>query len=289
MNQINLSTCYTCESPLIPNTKFIMLQCSQCQGKTPYCLLCAKIVEKILGPFLFKCASCNKIDKPLAKEEVVSEAQPIHTPMKTSIISNNPSVPNLFFSNVKLQSARITHSLKGKVIEENQKQNQLLMDDFQNKLVLTSPGEEDNEVDVDGNNAFAHKYGLLSCRKKFPLSMSTKKFITVNPNNNSFQESEFAGYNKKNRKSPITSRNKKIMIQKEMLPTNISSNTSFGEVSQFSSKAFQKLAFSNYYDEKVGNNNIAGFGSRCQLGNAINTPHKFNINFNLNPNSFKFS
>ena len=74
-----------------------------------------------------------------------------------------------------------------------------------------------------------------------------------------------------------------------MLPTNISSNTSFGEVSQFSSKAFQKLAFSNYYDEKVGNNNIAGFGSRCQLGNAINTPHKFNINFNLNPNSFKFS
>ena len=88
MNQINLSTCYTCESPLIPNTKFIMLQCSQCQGKTSYCLLCAKIVEKILGPFLFKCASCNKIDKPLAKEEVVSEAQPIHTPMKTSIISN---------------------------------------------------------------------------------------------------------------------------------------------------------------------------------------------------------
>ena len=59
MNQINLSTCYTCESPLIPNTKFIMLQCSQCQGKTSYCLLCAKIVEKILGPFLFKCASCK--------------------------------------------------------------------------------------------------------------------------------------------------------------------------------------------------------------------------------------
>lgn len=255
MSQITSNTCYTCEAPLLPASHFFLFQCSVCKSNTLYCQTCTSIVSKLLGPFLVKCSHCNAIEKPLTREEV---ATPVHTPMKATVIS--PMViPN----------------------STNQDESDMF-EDFSKKLVLSTPEERDN----DGKDAFVSRYNLLSCRKKFPASTSTKKFITVNNSvNNSFQEpSQFAGFNKKSRKSPFTSRNKRIIIQKDLLPvSNVNCNTSYGEVSQFSSKALQKVVFSTNYNEKENMSNMPGFGTSCKLGS--DTPHKFNLNFN--PGQFK--
>ena len=253
MSQLTSNTCYTCESSLLPSSHFYLFQCSVCKSKTLYCQTCTKIVSKLLGPFLIKCSTCNSIEKPLSREEV---ATPLHTPMKSTILSTPIPYP-----------ASSSHQDESDMFE-----------DFSKKLVISSPEEND----TDGNDAFVSRYNLLSCRKKFPASTSTKKFITVNSGNNSFQEpSPFAGFNKKSRKSPFTSRNKRIVIQKDLLPVS-SVNTSYGEVSQFASKALQKVAFTNYNDkENIGN--LPGFGTTCKLGS--DTPHKFNLNFN--PGQFK--
>ena len=258
MSQIPSTTCYTCESSLLPSSRFFLFQCSVCKSKTLYCQTCTKIVSKLLGPFLIKCSTCNSIEKPLSREEVTT---PLHTPMKSTLMTSTIPVAS-------------------------HQDDSDMFEDFSKKLVLSSPEEND----IGGNDAFVSRYNLLSCRKKFPASTSSKKFITVNNSvNNSFQEpSPFAGFNKKSRKSPFTSRNKRIVIQKDLLPVaNINCNTSYGEVSQFASKALQKVAFTRSCNDKENIGNLPGFGTTCKLGS--DTPHKFNLNFNPGQSKLKFN
>lgn len=331
--------CYTCEINFISSTlPFTLYQCNTCNEKTPFCANCIPIITKLFGNIIFKCKFCNTIDKAITKEEIIRQSQNCcsifahnshKTPLKSSLISNNNQQTNT----ITFQSSASTTNLP-LFMNEEQKTN--FNDDFTNKLIVSNISSSNNSSDTpmmpfSGNEAFISKYTLLS-KKKQGTNSTLKKFIlnsACNNNNNSsiisenqnnsFCDSEFAGYNKKMKRTPMLTKSKYLMQQchnKSMNEnginistcsinnnnnsminiTNNNNDSSNNTISSpFSSSALQKLSFSNNVDEFGNRKNMAGFGMRCQLGGSYNnngnidTPHKFNINLNLTPSSFQIN
>ena len=331
--------CYTCEINFISSTlPFTLYQCNTCNEKTPFCANCVPIITKLFGQVIFKCKFCNSIDKAITKEEIIRQSQNCcsifahtsnKTPLKSSLIPSNNNNNNQQTNKITFQSSTTNLPL---FMNEEQKSN--FNDDFNNKLIVSNISSSNNSSDTpmmpfSGNEAFISKYTLLS-KKKQGTSSTLKKFIlnsgcnnnnnscsSISENqNNSFCDSEFAGYNKKMKRTPMLTKSKYMIQQchnnKSMNENginistcsinnhnnsmiNITNNNESSNISSpFSSSALQKLSFSNNVDEFGNRKNVAGFGMRCQLGGSYNngnidTPHKFNINLNLTPSSFQIN
>ena len=313
--------CYTCEINFISSTlPFTLYQCNTCNEKTPFCANCVPIITKLFGQVIFKCKFCNSIDKAITKEEIIRQSQTCcsvfsqssnKTPLKSSLV---PSANN------NQQTNKITfQSATNLPVFVNEEQKTNFNDEFNNKLIVSNISSSNNSSDTpmmpfSGNEAFISKYTLLS-KKKQGTNSTLKKFIlssncnsnnnnsSVSENqNNSFCDSEFAGYNKKMKRTPMLTKSKYVVQQchnksmnenginistcsinnsnSSMININNNNNESNTISSPFSSSALQKLSFSNNVDEFGNRKNIAGFGMRCQLGGSYNngnidTPHKF--------------
>ena len=277
MNNKNYVTCFTCEAPSTNGEIFILYQCILCKEKTAYCSKCAMVVSKILSEGLFKCSCCKSINKAISKEEIIhqaaktptrSEYNVTKTPSKIQLSSFGSS-SNVFLSGLKFTTPR---SPVAETPSVNPFEN-----DFCKKIMLTSPEEESfvkNPFASQRNDSLLSSYQILSSKRR--VTPTKKK---INLMNKSFGEvkntplSEFSGYNKK--KITSGSKIKRFAIGQE--PVETTSGI-------FSSTSGKKIEFCPDFDENGNNKKISQFGVRCDLKNAIDTPHKFFPQ--LNPNSF---
>ena len=287
--------CFLCDKFFIKSSHpFILYQCAQCSEKTPYCLNCSNITNKLLDNITFKCKICNNLQRSKFKEEITKQNNNINnneniynenvfspiikTPTKENVflnsISNNNgnSNPDLFFSNNinmfrprdnSLSKSNSCNSIRSTSNNNNSfeymNNDQNLINDFNNKIVLN------NGKIFNNNNS-----SLM---------------------NNSFNNSSY-NFNNNHSNSLLTRYN--LLKNKKNL-FSIKKKTFLSSVSHSSSKHYcvnPEIDSNNNNNNNYNNNNFYNFnnnfGQNSIIGNPNQTPHKFIIP-NFDSNSFQIS